>query len=181
MDATRIVRATHDDIVTIERLARLTWPATFHGILSGEQIEYMLGMMYAPAALREQIDRGHIFHLLLAHDRQHGGDTYAGTGARYRAVGYVSHEPDYLQETTKIHKLYVLPGAQGRGYGRALIRKVETEARRASQRKLRLDVNYQNKAVDFYERLDFVKVARHDTDIGNGYLMEDWQMEKVLS
>ena len=179
MDATRIVRATHDDIPLIERLARLTWPATFRDILSTDQIEYMLGMMYAPAALRKQMDRGHIFHLVLASDAP-GAGTYAGTGSRYRAVGYVSHEPDYLQETTKIHKLYVLPGAQGKGYGRALIRKVETEARRADQRKLRLDVNFQNKAVDFYERLGFEKIARHDTDIGNGFLMEDWQMEKKL-
>ena len=180
MEAFRIVRATPEDVPTIERLARITWPDTFRDILSTAQIEYMLEMMYAPAALREQMERGHIFHLLLVHD-PYGSGTYAGRGARYRAIGYVSHEPDYLQETAKIHKLYVMPGAQGRGYGRALIRKVENEARRAGQRKLRLDVNYQNKAVDFSERLDFIKVGRHDTDIGNGYLMEDWQMEKLLS
>ena len=180
MDTTRIVRATPEDIPTIERLARVTWPDTFRDILSTAQIEYMLTMMYAPASLREQMDRGHIFHLLLAHDPQAFTGTYAGVGARYRAVGYVSHEPDYLQETAKIHKLYVVPGAQGRGYGRALVRRVESEARRAGQLRLRLDVNYQNKAVDFYERLGFVKVGRHDTEIGNGYLMEDWQMEKTI-
>ena len=180
MRDTRIVRAGEGDLAIIERLARLTWPDTFRGILSTDQLEYMLDRMYRPEALAEQCAMGHVFHLLLATERSSAG-SYAGQGTRYRPVGYVSHELDYLPFTTKIHKLYVLPGAQGRGYGRMVVEKVRNIADRAGQTKLRLDVNYQNKAVDFYERLGFNKVARHDTDIGNGYLMEDWQMEKVLS
>ena len=176
----RIERAGSGDLATIERIARATWPATFSDILSAEQIEYMLRRMYRREALEEQLAQGHVFHLLLERTDRFS-DTYVGeVSKQYRAVGYVSHQVDYLPGTTKIHKLYVLPETQGSGYGRAMLQQVERLARRAGQQRLRLDVNYQNKAVGFYERLGFEKLDRFDTDIGNGYLMEDWRMEKEL-
>ena len=181
----RIVAATADDFAIIERIARQTWPSTFRGILSAEQIEYMLHLMYRPEALAEQVAGGHRFLLLLSPTtvRTRGimAPTYPGGSAvRFRPVGYVSYQQDYLPGTTKIHKIYLLPSTQGRGYGKALLRKVERIAVNAGQQKLRLDVNYENKAVGFYEHYGFVKIGRFDTDIGNGYLMEDWQMEKPL-
>jgi ribosomal protein S18 acetylase RimI-like enzyme len=176
---TRIIPATPADLPLIERLARATWPATFGDIISAEQIEYMLHRMYRPEALEEQLAKGHVFHLILERAGTKAED-YAGSSVQYRPVGYVSHELDYRPAATKIHKLYVLPGTQGKGFGRALVQKVERIARRAGQRALRLDVNYQNPAVGFYERLGFEKVERFDTEIGNGYLMEDWRMVKLL-
>lgn len=161
----RIVAATPDDLPIIRGIARATWPATFGAILSAAQIEYMLERMYSIPALTEQLAQGHDFHLLWEGEE---------------AVAYISHQIDYLPKTAKIHKIYILPDRQGRGYGRALINWVEVLALRAGQQKLRLDVNYQNRAVGFYEYLGFTKLDRFDTDIGNGYLMEDWRMEKVL-
>ncbi|WP_420458837.1 GNAT family N-acetyltransferase [Neolewinella sp.] len=176
----RIVRATPADHPAIERIARLTWPDTFSGILSTTQIDYMLGRMYSPAALAEQVEQGHVFHLLLNADTATNDDYSGQSATRYRPVGYVSHQSEYLPGTTKIHKLYLLPGTQGRGFGRLLVEHVEHVARRAGQERLRLDVNYQNRAVDFYVHLGFAKLERFDTDIGNGFLMEDWRMEKTL-
>ncbi len=180
MPAPRIVAATPDDFPAIERIARLTWPDTFGGILSTRQIEYMLDRMYRPEALADQVAQGHVFHLLLDAAQPTRTPYIREAATRYRPVGYVSHQVDYLPGTTKIHKLYVLPAVQGRGFGKALIDRVEGRARRAGQSTLRLDVNYQNPAVDFYQRLGFVRLDRFDTDIGNGYLMEDWRMEKAL-
>lgn len=159
----RIIPALPTDRPLIRSIAQRTWPVTFTGILSPRQIDYMLERMYSEAAIGEQADEGHVFYLLAA-----GGTP----------VGYVSHQLDYLPGTTKIHKIYLLPEAQGKGYGRALIEYVERLARRAGQGRLRLDVNYQNTAVSFYEHLRFVKIERCNTDIGNGYLMEDWVLEK---
>ena len=181
MPSPRIIPAATGDFAAIERIARLTWPDTFHDILSTQQIEYMLDRMYRPEALAQQVAEGHVFHLLLDADRAIATDYSRQSGTRYRPVGYVSHQLDYLPGTTKVHKLYVLPGAHGRGFGRALLKKVEIIARRAGQSALRLDVNYQNRAVDFYERVGFRKIDRFDTEIGNGFLMEDWRMEKQLA
>ena len=176
----RIVTASPEDYPIIERIARATWPDTFAGILTSLQIDYMLDRMYRPEALSEQVRQGHVFHLLLAAEPS-DEDAYSGQASiRYRSVGYVSHQIDYLPGTTKIHKLYLLPEVQGRGYGKVLIKHVVRTARQAGQQRLRLDVNYQNKAVAFYEYLGFIKIDRYDTDIGNGYLMEDWRMELPL-
>lgn len=177
---TRIVPAGPTDVNTIERIARATWPDTFGDILSAKQIEYMLQMMYRPDALQEQMSAGHEFHLLLVADSAEAGD-YAGPGRRFRAVGYVSHQLDHSPRATKIHKLYVLPDYQGRGFGKLLIEKVVNLALRHDQLAVKLDVNYQNPAIPFYEKLGFEKVERYDTEIGNGYLMEDWRMVKLLN
>jgi GNAT superfamily N-acetyltransferase len=161
-----ISSATPADLPTIEQLARIIWPPTFGDILSPEQIAYMLEMMYSQEALREQIEeRDHQFLLLRE------GET---------ARGYVSYQLDYRPDTTKIHKLYLLPQTQGKGYGRVLIEAVADRARAAGQQRLRLDVNYQNPAVGFYQHLGFVIVERVDTEIGRGYLMEDFVLERKL-
>jgi ribosomal protein S18 acetylase RimI-like enzyme len=181
----RIVEATPSDYETIRQIAHATWPDTFSGILMGAQIDYMLRLMYSRAAVEEQVAKGHVFYLLVAGQRGNQNTNPSpqylkAQTTRFKAVGYVSYQLDYLPGTTKIHKIYMLPSTQGKGYGKALIRKVETIARNAGQEKLRLDVNYQNKAIGFYEHLGFVKQKRFNTDIGNGYLMEDWQMEKPV-
>lgn len=162
----QIVPATPSDFPIITSIAQRTWPNTFAEILSPEQIEYMLEMMYSEAALHEQTSKkGHRF-LLLKEEEE--------------AVAYASYEIDYLPGTAKIHKLYCLPATQGKGYGKALIFAVAELVREQRQQRLRLDVNYQNKAVGFYHYLGFETVDRIDTNIGQGFLMEDYVMEMEL-
>ncbi|MBC6995861.1 GNAT family N-acetyltransferase [Neolewinella lacunae] len=177
----RIVAATPADYPTIQQIAHLTWPDTFAGILEPAQIAYMLHHMYRTEALEAQVAAGHVFYLLLEPQTEAAAPDYPpATGTAYAAVGYVSYQLDYLPGTAKIHKLYVLPSTQGKGYGKALIEHVATIATAAGQGALRLDVNYQNRAINFYEHLGFQKIDRFDTDIGNGYRMEDWRMERPL-
>ncbi len=45
---------------------------------------------------------------------------------------------------------------------------------------LELDVNRDNKARLFYEKQGFVVYKEKDTDIGNGYMMNDYVMRKPL-
>ena len=45
---------------------------------------------------------------------------------------------------------------------------------------LELQVNINNKAKQFYERLGFVVADRINLDIGNGYFMNDFIMKKEL-
>ena len=162
-----IAPATEADLPTVRALAHATWPATFGDILAPAQIAYMLERMYSPAALREQVrERGHAF--LLARD---------DAGA---PRAYVSYELDYRPGVTKIHKLYVLPEGHRGGTGRALVEAVAETARAAGQQALRLDVNRDNPAVGFYERLGFAKVDEVVTEIGEGYVMDDFVFEKDL-
>ncbi|MGZ8545109.1 MAG: GNAT family N-acetyltransferase, partial [Flavisolibacter sp.] len=45
---------------------------------------------------------------------------------------------------------------------------------------LRLNVNRNNSARSFYEKLGFEMIGEEDIDIGNGYFMNDYVMEKKI-
>lgn len=163
----RIVEASVEDIFVIRSLAGVVFPQTYQHILTSEQVVYMMDMMYSADVLKKQMEEsGH--HFLLAED-----------GGEY--LGYFSYELNCKNTgTTKIHKIYVLPSAQGKGVGRLFIDAIIDIARKADQSKLSLNVNRFNKAVDFYKRIGFEVAEVMDLDIGNGYLMEDYVMEKIL-
>lgn len=162
-----IVPANTADIDAIQKVAHQTWPETFGDILSKEQIDYMLEMMYSTTSLITQMgEEGHRFVLA----RKSGVD-----------IGYASFELNYKKlNKTKIHKIYVLPDTQGTGVGRSLISYIEQEAKNNADKKLLLHVNRDNKAVKFYEHIGFTVEGTQDLPIGNGFLMEDFIMEKNI-
>jgi GNAT superfamily N-acetyltransferase len=156
-----------NDLPLIRQLAYDIWPNTFAAILSSEQIDYMLDMMYSENAVRHQMNAlNHIF--LLAVEKG-------------KAVGYISYELNYKGQTkTKIHKIYLLPETQGKGYGAKLMKRVIKIAQESNQSSLTLNVNKYNKALNFYHKLGFETIGNEDIDIGNGFLMEDAILEKHI-
>jgi N-acetylglutamate synthase-like GNAT family acetyltransferase len=158
-----IVRATAQDISGIQTVAEATWPHTFKDILSPGQIRYMLNRMYSYEALYKSIaDPNQSFWIF-----QNEGKT----------IGFAGIEHHYRDEpATKLHKIYILPDAQGMQVGRKLLEHVKAEARKAGSTQLFLNVNRFNKATGFYEHAGFRIAGEEDIDIGNGYLMEDYIM-----
>ena len=158
--------ATPADAPIIHELAHRIWPPTFKDILSEEQIVYMLDFMYSVPALKKQLREG--IEFLIAED---------GTGP----VGYLGYEAPYRGTSRlKIHKIYLLPHVQGRGYGRILMTAAETAARNRGISVLTLNVNRYNTATGFYQKMGYEIVGEEDIDIGQGYLMEDYILEKNL-
>lgn len=155
-------------IPNIQAVAAATWPVTFQHILSPEQIRYMLEMMYSTASLSKQMNQlQHRF--LLAQEQD-------------KTLGYISFETSYRQQsTTKVHKIYILPEAQGRGIGRQLLDAVATLALQSGSTTLTLNVNRDNAATAFYQKIGFRIVGQENIDIGQGYLMEDYILEKEIS
>lgn len=152
------------DYPAIQEIAYKTWPVTFGDILSTTQIDYMLDMMYSTDSLKEQIEKkGHQF--LIAKEG-------------YVNLGFASYELDYRGELkTKIHKIYILPEQQGKGIGKQMINAIKEVAKRKHNTFISLNVNKNNKAIEFYKSIGFEKVGEEDIDIGNGFLMEDFIME----
>ncbi|HCO66430.1 MAG TPA: GNAT family N-acetyltransferase [Dysgonomonas sp.] len=150
-------------------IAVVTWADTYKNILSKEQMDYMLDMMYSPGALEEQMNRlGHHFYLIKEEKSPHW-------------QGFVSYEYDYKESnSTKLHKLYVLPECHGLGMGRILIDKVCEDARRHGNESVLLNMNRNNETLGFYKHLGFEIIAEEDIDIGNGYLMEDYIFERKV-
>ena len=161
-----IFQISNSDIFRIKTIAELTWPDTFKDILSNEQIRYMLDWMYSIEVLASQIDNGHQFYVLTENEKD---------------LGFVGIELNYPnQGKTKIHKIYVLPEFQGKGIGGKLIEKVVQYSKLNKINSLTLNVNRFNKAIDFYLKKGFKITMEENIDIDNGFLMEDYVMEKIL-
>lgn len=159
-------KGKEEDIPSVQDIANRTWPEAYGDIISAEQINYMLNKMYNKGELLSQFQQGYYF--LMA--EQDGKD-----------LGFaVFSVVDSALHIFKLHKLYVLPESHGMGVGKLLINEVVNLAKRAGGVALELNVNRNNKATAFYERAGFIVKETVDLDIGNGFLMNDYVMQKLL-
>jgi diamine N-acetyltransferase len=168
MDETLLIRpADLDDINTIGFLAQQIWPHTYGSILSPEQLKYMLKTIYSPRSLKRQMVAEHHQFLIVEHDGE--------------PIGFASWSTTGDYGLYKLHKLYVLPGGQGKGLGRTLLQFIFETIRPEGATRLRLNVNRHNKARQFYERMGFTVTGEEDIDIGHGFFMNDYIMETPVS
>ena len=159
--------ARRDELPVVQRLAHVIWRAHYPGIITVEQIDYMLARGYALEVLEEFLGRPDRGLELGAIDGEPMGF----------AAWYVT---DDLEEA-KLDKLYVLQARQRLGLGGKLLGRVAELARGAHATKLILNVNKHNaQAIRAYERHGFAIRAAVVNDIGNGFVMDDYVMAKHL-
>ncbi|RAJ34193.1 GNAT family N-acetyltransferase [Pedobacter cryoconitis] len=161
-------KAKEEDVSIIQRIGTLTFRPTYGHILDQVQIDYMLDQFYSIAALTKQLMEGHTF--LIA---QEGDQDLA-----FAAYSTTTHQQHIV---TKLHKLYVLPEAHGKGLGKLLMNEVRNKAIEAGADTLTLNVNRYNNAKDFYEKMGFVVKETVDIEIGNGFFMNDYVMALPLT
>ena len=170
----KIIQATNLQVPIIRDLAFKIWPSAYGKILSKDQMTFMLDKFYSLEALNEQLEKHKHVFLLIENEE--------------KVVGFASYELNILHKNskqiqtkkTKIHKIYILPETQGNGFGNQLINEIEKIAQASNNKLLFLNVNRFNKAQYFYKRLGFEITEKVDIEIGNGYLMEDFIMEKKI-
>ncbi len=158
--------ATNSQLEIIQDLAKAIWPDAYGAILSQEQLEYMMEMMYSLDSLENQLKNNIVF-LLVKEENDF--------------IGFASYELNFQNfNKTKIHKLYILPTIQGKGVGKNLILHIQEIAKKNSNSALILNVNKYNKAKDFYLHNQFEIADSLVVDIGNSYVMDDFIMEKKI-
>lgn len=158
-----IRKATINDIPLINTMAQVIFPATYQEILSKEQLDYMMDWMYSPENLRKQMEEeGHIYYIACKEDE---------------AAGYVSIQPEG-EHLFHLQKIYVLPHFQGCQLGKILFEQAIRAIKEIHPEpcEMHLNVNRNNKALQFYEHMGMKKVAEGDFPIGNGYYMNDYIM-----
>ena len=160
-----IRHAEEADINTIIDLAYQIWPATYGHLMPPDKLQYMLRLMYSANALSDQMEQGHTF-LLATIDKE--------------PVGFASFSATKQAGIYKLHKIYVRTDIQGKGIGKALLNGVTNEIRSFNATNLQLNVKRDNSAKLFYEKAGFTVIREEDIDIGNGYFMNDYVMEKAL-
>lgn len=161
-----IREATVADAPAIQLLAEAIWYPTYSPILSQDQIRFMLDYIYDIEIVSRQIKQGVQTYLLLLENGQ--------------AIGFASYSPrPEAPQVYKLHKLYCLTQTKGRGFGKALLREVETRVLASGKSILELNVNRLNPAKGFYDRNGFRVVSEEDIPIGE-YWMNDYVMRKQL-
>jgi len=96
------------------------------------------------------------------------------------SVGYLSFNTE--QNVIFLSKIYVLHNFRGKKIGKTAMSFVENMAKKLGLSKIQLGVNkYNVNTIQAYEKLGFKNIGPSITDIGGGFIMDDFKMEKVLS
>ncbi len=163
----KVYHTDTDKFQIIITIAQETWPTTYGEILSSDQLEYMFDMMYSTKSLLEQAAKKNQQFILIKEDNKY--------------LGFASYEIDCMgTNKTKVHKIYIAPSAQGKGIGKKLIDFITLESQKQHEIAIVLNVNKFNKAIHFYTKIGFTKVKEEVIAIGNGYVMDDYVMERML-
>ncbi len=158
-----IRKATLSDCQTIRSLAEIVFPATYATILSVEQLDFMMEWMYSLPNLRKQMtEEGHTYFLAWDDDTP---------------VGYVSVQQEE-DDLFHLQKIYVLPDRQKHHIGEQLFQQAIRFIKEIHPTPctMELNVNRQNPAIHFYERMGMTKAREGDFPIGNGFYMNDYIM-----
>jgi ribosomal protein S18 acetylase RimI-like enzyme len=162
-----IERAHEQHLAEIAALAGVVWRAHYPGIISHEQIDYMLARMYDLDVLRRDLASGICFERALVNDELRG---------------FSSFGPAEPSAEVKLHKLYVHPDWQRHGIGHALLNSCEAQARSGGATAISLNVNKRNvRAIAAYRKHGFTIRKSVAVDIGNGFVMDDYVMAKPLT
>lgn len=157
---------TRNDYATVAALGQTIWHQHYSQIISHEQIDYMLNGRYTADNLGGYLTSASK-RLYLVRD----GDT---------PIGYFSYARQSEAEM-KLEQLYLLADYRGRGIGRDMLTFVETAARQLGCTRMMLTVNKQNRdSIRVYEKNGYTVREEAVFDIGNGYVMDDYVMEKEL-
>lgn len=154
-----------DDFYLISELAKEVWNEHYISILKKEQIDYMTDKFQSLNAISYQIaNEGYCYYILF---NEH-------------PLGYfaIKKEDDRLF----LSKLYILKGERGKGYSGFVISFLKKYAIKNNLKSIYLTVNKENKSsIEVYNHFGFKIVDKKKADIGNGFYMDDFIMEKEVA
>lgn len=155
-------KAEHSDCKLIYDLALEIWNVHYVPIIGQSQVDYMLLTLYSESALTKQMDEGQNYTLIYSKDVP---------------IGYFSISKK--GEVSFLHKFYIDSRQQSQGVGTEVMNEIIDQSKGAKS--IELTVNRQNfKTINFYFKNGFKIKSVEDFDIGNGYFMNDFVMEKKL-
>ncbi|NTV46274.1 MAG: GNAT family N-acetyltransferase [Chlorobiales bacterium] len=158
---------TDEQFAQIATIAREIWHDHYSSIISPEQIDYMLEKGYAIDVIRHEVKEK-----CVRYDQLFVANEF---------VGYVAYGPVDEPSTLKLHKLYIRVSLHGNGFGKRLLEHVDSFAKENGYKFIILQVNKKNeKAIRAYTRFGFSVREESVIDIGNGFVMDDYIMQKTV-
>ena len=152
------------DLLAIEEMASTIWREHYIPIVGRLQVEYMLANFQSAESMKEQIKEGSIYYILKLEELP---------------IGYLSFRVE--SETLFLSKIYILSEYLGKKFGKSAMLFVEQKGKEAGCSELYLTVNKNNKnSIIAYTKIGFQNIGPRITDIGSGFIMDDYKMLKQL-
>ena len=154
----KLVKVEENEINELAELASEILHEYWPCILTDEQIDYMVEKFQSKKAIKEQIKNENYTYYFIKVDNEIAG--YVG----------VSDKKDYLF----LSKLYIRKEFRHQGLGRLAF----NEIKNLGFKKIRLTVNKYNKnTINAYLKYGFKTIDSVVSDIGCGFVMDDYIME----
>lgn len=154
-----------EDLEEVANLAYEIWNESFKEIISKNQIDYMVDNFQSLKAMTEQVENENY--------------TYFKVYFKNNLCGYIGVK----DEKTKLFlsKLYLKKEYRGKGIASVMLEKVFEVAKKLSKKSVYLTVNKHNtNAINVYKAKGFEKIDSVVTDIGEGYVMDDYIFQYCL-
>ena len=159
------VEIKSNDIKDFAELTSEIWHEYWTCILSYKQIDYMVDKFQSEDAITNQINNENYTYFYIMYDNQKAG--YIG----------LSGKQDYLF----LSKLYLKKEYRHKGLGKEAFNFIKQFAENNNYNKIRLTVNkYNENTINAYNKWGFKTVDSVITDIGNGFVMDDYIMEYMI-
>lgn len=138
---------------SIEKLSKLAfdiWFEYYENILSKEQIAYMLDKYLSVDAIKGEYS--HLTYMMIKDQED---------------IGFFAYE---MKDDIFLSKLYIIKHYRQKGYGKKVLSFLKK-----NDKPITLTVNKHNDdAIRFYEKHGFIIIDEVKTDIGHGYVMDDY-------
>ncbi|MEM0968289.1 MAG: GNAT family N-acetyltransferase [Verrucomicrobiota bacterium] len=156
------------DRAIIRQLAHEIWPLCYGPLLPKGQVAYMLAGRYEDSALALLFEEREYFLLILDHDP-----------SPPTPIGFCSLRLQVPE--ARLEELYLDPAHQGKGLGSRALQLLEAHCQEGNATRISLRVNRANEpAIQCYRRNGFDVLREEVTDIGRGFVMDDFWMGKPL-
>lgn len=150
------------ELKAIAELAEKIWHECFADIISVGQIDYMVEKFQSYSAMTKQLVNEDYSYFAVREDGE--------------LCGYIGVKPE-KDRRFFLSKLYLRSDKRGRGIASLMLKRVYSEAAAAGKNMVYLTVNKHNDhAVAVYKKAGFKVIDEAVTDIGGGYVMDDYIM-----
>ena len=149
----------------VAKLAEQIWHQHFTPIIGEKQVNYMVEKFQSYPALKSQIADGYEYYAVCLDGKLVG---YTGVHAEDGALF--------------LSKLYLEKSARGKGISSQMLAFLEDLCRKQGLSKIWLTCNkYNENSLKVYRHWNFQTTDSVETDIGGGFIMDDYIMERSLA
>lgn len=152
-------------IRSVARLAEKIWFEHYMDIISPQQIQYMVNKFQSEEAITSQINNDGYYYYLFEYEGKY--------------IGYMAFK--FMETSVFLSKLYIEKSYRGKGAASQAIKFLCNICSSHKQKSIWLTVNKNNRdSISKYLSLGFSTIRSQKSDIGNGFFMDDFVMQKEL-